>query len=61
MEGLRPTEQAMYPINVAMGLMQGTPSASISSQYQTNYAPSPNPMVSGLGAYTAMQGINQAG
>ena len=61
MEGLRGTEQAMYPINVAMNLMQGMPSASVTSQYQTNYAPSANPMVSGLGAYTAMQGINQSG
>jgi len=56
----RPTEQALLPYTYAYGALSGTPSASVYSQTQQNYAPAPNPFVSGLGAYTTLQGINQA-
>lgn len=56
----RPTEQALLPYTYGYGALSGTPSASVYSQTQQNYAPSPNPFLSGLGAYTALQGINQA-
>ena len=56
----RPTEQALLPYTYAYGALSGTPSASVYSQTQQNYAPATNPFLSGLGAYTALQGINQA-
>lgn len=56
----RPTEQALLPYTYAYGALSGTPSASVYSQTQQNYAPATNPFVAGLGAYTALQGINQA-
>ena len=56
----RPTEQALLPYTYAYGALSGTPSASVYSQTQQNYAPAPNPFLSGLGAYTTLQGINQA-
>jgi len=54
------TEQALMPITYTMGLLQGTPSAGITNSYRSQYGTEPNPMVSGLGMYTAMQGINQS-
>lgn len=56
----RPTEQALLPYTYAYGALSGTPSAGVYSQTQQNYAPAPNPFLSGLGAYTTLQGINQA-
>lgn len=56
----RPTEQALLPYTYAYSALSGTPSASVYSQTQQNYGQQPNPFVSGLGAYTALQGINQA-
>ena len=56
----RPTEQALLPYTYAYGALSGTPSASVYSQTQQNYAPASNPFLSGLGAYTSLQGINQA-
>jgi len=57
LEDMRETDQALMPLNVGIGMLQGTPSAGVSSMYQNTYAQQANPMVSGLGAYTAMQGI----
>ena len=56
----RPTEQALLPYQFAYGALTGTPSAGIYSQTQASYAPPANPFLSGLGAYTTLQGINQA-
>ena len=56
----RPKEQALLPYTYAYGALSGTPSAGVYSQTQQNYAPAPNPFLSGLGAYTTLQGINQA-
>jgi len=55
----RPTEQALLPYQFAYGALTGTPSAGIYSQTQASYAPPANPFLSGLGAYTTLQGINQ--
>ena len=56
---MRGTEQALYPINYAYGALSGTPSAGVYNSYQTNPVAQNNPVVSGFGAYTAMQGVNQ--
>lgn len=56
----RPTEQALLPYTYAYGALSGTPSASVYSQTQQNYAPASNPFLSGLGSYITLQGINQA-
>ena len=56
----RPTEQALLPYQFGYGALTGTPSAGIYSQTQAGYAPPANPFLSGLGAYTTLQGINQA-
>ena len=56
----RPTEQALLPYQFGYGALTGTPSANIYSQTQASYAPPANPFLSGLGAYTTLQGINQA-
>ena len=56
----RPTEQRLLPFQFGYGALTGTPSAGIYSQTQAGYAPPANPFLSGLGAYTTLQGINQA-
>jgi len=56
----RPTEQALLPYQFGYGALTGTPSAGVYSQTQAAYAPPANPFLSGLGAYTTLQGINQA-
>ena len=56
----RPTEQALLPFQFGYGALTGTPSAGIYSQTQSQYAPPANPFLSGIGAYTTLQGINQA-
>ena len=59
-EATRGTEQALYPINYAYGALSGTPSAGVASQYRTAPAqPGTNPFIAGIGAYTALSGINQ--
>lgn len=58
LEGMRNTEQYLYPLNVGMGFLSGTPSSQISGAYYNAQQPQTNPMIAGLGAYTAMQGIN---
>tara|TARA_R100000808_G_scaffold1584_1_gene7059 strand:+ start:1132 stop:2235 length:1104 start_codon:yes stop_codon:yes gene_type:complete len=58
-EAQRPTEQALLPYNYAYGALSGTPSANLYSTTQQSVSPAANPFVSGLGAYTALQGINQ--
>lgn len=60
MEYMRPTEQALLPYNYAYGALSGTPSASVYSETQQKYSPATNPFTAGLGAYTTLQGINQA-
>jgi len=55
----RPTEQALLPFQFGYGALTGTPSADVYSQTQASYAPPANPFLSGLGAYTTLQGINQ--
>ena len=56
---MRPTEQALLPYNYAYGALSGSPSANIYSTEQRTYSPGTNAAVAGLGAYTALQGINQ--
>jgi hypothetical protein len=56
----RPTEQALLPFQFGYGALTGTPSAGIYSETQASYAPPANPFLSGVGAYTTLQGINQA-
>ena len=59
-EYMRPTEEALLPYSYAYNALSGTPSANVYSQTQSQYAPPTNPYVAGLGAYTTLQGINQA-
>ena len=59
-EYMRPTEEALLPYSYAYGALGGTPSASVYSEQQSQYAPPTNPFMAGLGAYTTLQGINQA-
>lgn len=56
-EYMRPFETAAFPIQYGYGVLSGTPSASLYGNY--TYQPSANPFVSGLGAYSAIQGISQ--
>lgn len=56
-EAMRPTQEALLPYNYAYSVLSGTPSASLYGQYTTTYQPQANPYVSGLGAYTALQGV----
>lgn len=56
----RPTEQALLPYTYAYGALSGTPSAGVYSDTQQNYYESTNPFIGGLGAYTTLQGVNQA-
>tara|TARA_R110002153_G_scaffold162789_1_gene315323 strand:- start:45 stop:1178 length:1134 start_codon:yes stop_codon:yes gene_type:complete len=59
-EYMRPTEQAMLPYNYAYGALSGTPSAGVANTGVSGYAPQTNPYIAGVGAYTTLQGINQA-
>jgi hypothetical protein len=54
---LRQTDQALAPLNYAYGALSGTPSAGVYNTY--GVAPQPNAALAGIGAYTALQGINQ--
>ena len=54
-----PLQSALMPAQVGMGYLSGTPSASLVSQYQNTYLPPANPFLQGIGAYTAIQGLNQ--
>jgi len=56
----RPTEQSLLPYTYAYGALSGTPSAGVYSETQQNYYDATNPFIGGLGAYTTLQGINQA-
>jgi len=56
----RPTEQKLLPYSYAYGALSGTPSAGVYSETQQNYYDATNPFTAGLGAYTTLQGINQA-
>jgi len=56
----RPTEQSLLPYTYAYGALSGTPSAGVYSETQQNYYDATQPFVGGLGAYTTLQGINQA-
>jgi len=56
-EYMRPFETAAFPIQYGYGVLSGTPSANLYGNY--TYQPSANPFVSGLGAYSAIQGISQ--
>ena len=59
-EAMRPTEQALYPLNYSYGALSGTPSANMTNNYNTAPAqPGTNPFIAGIGAYTALSGINQ--
>ena len=54
-----PLQSALMPAQVGMGYLSGTPSAGLVSQYQDTYLPPANPFLQGIGAYTAIQGLNQ--
>ena len=54
-----PLQSALMPAQVGMGYLSGTPSAGLVSQYQNTYLPPANPFLQGIGAYTAIQGLNQ--
>ena len=57
---MRGTEQALYPLNYSYGALSGTPSANMTNTYNTAPAqPGTNPFIAGIGAYTALSGINQ--
>lgn len=56
-EAMRPTQQALLPYNYGYSVLSGTPSANLYNQYTTTTQPQANPYVSGLGAYTALQGV----
>ena len=56
----RPTEQKLLPLTYAYGALSGTPSAGVYSDTQQNYYEATNPFIGGLGAYTTLQGVNQA-
>ena len=55
-----PLQSALMPAQIGMGYLSGTPSAGLVSQYQDTYLPPANPFLQGIGAYTAIQGLNQS-
>ena len=57
-EAQRPLEEATRPLDYGYAALKGTPSAGIYNTYRPQ--PAANPFLSGIGAYTAIQGINQA-
>jgi hypothetical protein len=57
-EATRPLEEATRPLDYGYAALKGTPSAGIYNTYRPQ--PAANPFLSGIGAYTAIQGINQA-
>ena len=59
-EGMRNTQQALMPYNYAYSALSGTPSASMYNQYQTSPVAQTNPFLAGIGAYSTLQGLNQA-
>ena len=54
-----PLQSALMPAQLGMGFLSGTPSANLMGTYQNTYLPPANPFLQGVGAYTAIQGLNQ--
>jgi len=48
-------------IEIGQNLLKGTPSAGISSSFQSTATPATNPFLAGIGAYTALQGVKPSG
>ena len=57
---LMKTQQALAPYSYGQTFLTGSPSASMYGQFTTTPSAAPNPFVSGVGTYTAIQGLNQA-
>lgn len=47
-------------LELGSSLLKGTPSGSLSSIFQSSTTPAANPFLSGIGAYTALQGATSA-
>ena len=47
-------------LELGSSLLKGTPSGSLSSTFKTATEPAANPFLSGIGAYTALQGAATA-
>ena len=57
---MRATDQALYPIEYGYDALSGTPSANMSTRYDTSPNPGNNAFTSGAGLTLTGQGINQS-
>ena len=58
---LQAVQEPFTRLEIGQSLLKGLPSGGLSSTFESATTPSTNPFLSGIGAYTALQGINSTG
>ena len=58
---LQAVQEPFTRLEIGQSLLKGIPSAGLSSTFKSATTPDPNPFLSGVGAYTALQGIKPTG
>ena len=58
---LQATQEPFTRMQLGQQLLKGTPSADLSSTFKSSTTPSTNPFLAGVGAYTALQGVQPFG
>jgi len=54
---IQASQEPFTRMEIGQNLLKGIPSAGLSSTFKSTTTPSANPFLSGIGAYTALQGI----
>lgn len=58
---LQAVQEPFTRLEIGQSLLKGLPSGGLSSTFKSATTPDANPFLSGIGAYTALQGINPTG
>jgi len=58
---LQAVQEPFTRLEIGQSLLKGIPSAGLSGTFKSATTPDPNPFLSGVGAYTALQGIKPTG
>ena len=58
---MQTAQEPFKRLEIGQSLLKGIPSAGLSSSFETQTQPSANPFLSGIGVYSALQGIQPSG
>ena len=58
---MQAAQEPFKRLEIGQSLLKGIPSAGLSSSFETQTQPSANPFLSGIGVYSALQGIQPSG